>query len=115
MSQRKYDNQVRAAAERLGVWVFVFLFLVVCALLSYWPDQLVSLDGVPRILQGETDMGRANVFAAYVLGQFLFGAAGCVLFAVFRGRGGQSRSLERVLIGIVLAWGYQTASFYTRL
>ncbi len=106
MAKGKYDNQVRAAAEFLGVWLFVLVFIVLwAALLGYSPDALVSVDGVPRILQGETDWGEANIFAAYVVGHFLFGAVGCVMFAVFRGNGSQSRSLERMLAGMVVAWG----------
>ncbi len=102
MPKIRYLNVVNAACQLVAVWPFVLLFVIVCP--GYTPTELVSLDGVPRILQGDTDWGRANIFATYVAGHFVFGMAGCVLFALYAGRGSQSRALERVLLGMVVAW-----------
>lgn len=110
MAVSRNSHDLRAAAESVAVVPFIFLFGIFWPLIfGYTPSELVSLDGVPRILQGETDWGQANVFATYVAGHFVFGTVGCILYVYVRGKTERSQSPERVLAGFVVTWGVLNA------
>ncbi len=102
----RYGRVVLAALELAAVWPFIFAFL------AAWPQfvgdsrrELAGFDALPRILQGDdTYGGGGNVFAMFVVGQFIFGAAGCVLFALMLSSQSYFRAIERVLIGFVAGW-----------
>ena len=61
-----------------AVWPLIVLFLYGWALFFvYSPAEVTELQRIPLILQGGTDWGNSNLFAAYVTGHFIFGVLGC--------------------------------------
>jgi len=63
-----------------AVWPLIVLFLYGWAFFFvYSPAEVTELQRVPLILQGGTDWGNSNLFAAYVTGHFIFGVLGCLV------------------------------------
>ncbi len=73
-------SAVIAFSRLLYVWLAIIAYLLIwITFVVFSPSEITELQEVPLILQGGTDMGGSNIFAAYVAGYFLFGLLGCLL------------------------------------
>ena len=69
--------------KSLSVLILVVFFLVILDIFFVFsPQEVTELQKVPLILQGGTDLGGSNIYAAYVTGHTFFGLLWCLSFSL---------------------------------
>ena len=97
-------NVAALAALTVAVWLLVTAYLLYWLAYPFEPDQITWKREIPLIMQGSSDWGGSNIYAAYVFGHFIFGAMGCLLLTRIAARGESAKVWTRVLVGLVVAY-----------
>ncbi len=79
----RLDNTLPRWARPFAAVSHPFAILPVAILVSLWfgsytPEQITGLQEVPRFLQGSTDMGGSDIFAATLAMYVVFGTLGAI-------------------------------------
>lgn len=112
---RTFWNATVIVAQGLAVWPIVVAYLALWLAYPYDPDQITWKREIPLIMQGSSDWGGSNIYAAYVFGHFFFGTMGCLLLTRIAARGESAKVSTRVLVGFVVAYLWLTYSLFDHL
>jgi hypothetical protein len=103
MQSCSLKHLVTSGIQFLLAWPLVGGFLMVWwHFFVFAPLEITSVHGVPLILIGDSDWGGSNLYAATVVGNFLFGVLGCVLFAKLQFPS-SSPATCRIFVGLLVA------------
>lgn len=72
----------------------------------YTPEEITELQKVPLILQGGTDYGGSNMFAAYVFGHIFFGILACLSLTLLLNKSASPSNIRSFLSSRFVMTGY---------